>query len=242
MPTFLERYREGEHRLVWAELLSYGAKVRQEPLLSEAQAVAEETMSRIAQNILLLVPRLEVIGYRFAEPEYAFVPPGADIKFRLATLERLTGPLPLSLYAWCESVGSVNFVGSHPDWPDEDDFETARDALVIEPLVNVFDEYVYWQWGCAEGMYEGEQLKCFPMPVSPDEFVKAAISAGSSYEILVPNPAMDARLQNEWHETTFLNYLRIAFRWGGFAGFERYPEHLRPKEAIEFLTEGLLPI
>jgi hypothetical protein len=58
----------------------------------------------------------------------------------------------------------------------------------------------------------------------------------------VPNAAVDAPLRNEWHETTFLNYLRIAFRWGGFPGFERYPDELRPVEAIAYLTEGLLPI
>jgi hypothetical protein len=242
MPTLLERYVEGEHRLVWAELLSYGAKVRQEPLCTEAQAVARETMSRVAQNVLMLVPRLQVIGYRFAHSDYVFVPPEADVTVRLDTIERLTGPLPLALRAFCQLVGSVNFTGKHPDWPEEDDFDTARDPLVVEPLVNVFDNYVYWQWGCSEGMYEGEEATRFPLPISPDEFAKAEISTGSSYEILVPNPAADATLTNEWHETTFLNYLRIAFRWGGFPGFERYPEHLRPNEAIAYLTEGLLPI
>jgi len=242
MATLLERYVEGEYRLVWAELLSYGAKVRQEPLCSEAHAVARETMSRVAHNVLMLVPRLQVIGYRFAHPDYAFVPPEADIAIRLDTLERLTGPLPLALRAFCGVVGSVNFTGKHPDWPDEDDFDTARDALVIEPLVNVFDNYVYWQWAGSEGMNEGEEATHFPLPISPDEFAKAEISTGSSYEILVPNPAADAGLTNEWHDTTFLNYLRIAFRWGGFPGFERFPEHLRPNEAIAFLTDGLLPI
>src|SRR6266571_8166055 len=129
MPTLLERYVEGEHRLVWAELLSYGPKVRDEPLLSQARAVAHETMKRVAQNILTLVPRLQVLGYEFAQPDYAFVPPDAAVKQRLATLERLTGPLPLALEAWCETVGSVNFTGKHPDWPDEDDFDTACDPL-----------------------------------------------------------------------------------------------------------------
>ena len=241
MPTLLERYMGGEHRLVWAELLSYGAKVRQEPLLSEAQAVAQETMKRIAQNILVLVPRLHVLGYRFTQPDYAFVPPDADVKVRLDVLERLTGPLPLALRAWCETVGSVNFTGKHPDWPDEDDFDTARDPLVIEPLVGVFDDYVYWQWACSEGMFEGEEATRYPLSISPDEFIKAEIGTGSSYEILVPNLAADAPLKNEWHDTTFLNYLRISFRWGGFPGFERYPEHLRPSDAIAFLTDGLLP-
>jgi hypothetical protein len=90
-------------------------------------------------------------------------------------------------------------------------------------------------------MFEGEEARRYPLSISPDEFVKAEISTGSSYEILVPNLAVDSILKNEWHNSTFLNYLRIAFRWGGFPGFERYPEQLRPGEAIAFLTDGLLP-
>jgi len=64
------------------------------PLLSQAQAVAQETMSRIAQNILMLVPRLQLLGYQFAQPGYMFVPPEADIRHRLTYLGVTSNPLP----------------------------------------------------------------------------------------------------------------------------------------------------
>ena len=50
------------------------------------------------------------------------------------------------------------------------------------------------------------------------------------YVIALPNAAADADLLGERHETSFVNYLRIAFRWGGFLGWERYAE--RPEKEI----------
>ena len=63
--------------------------------------------------------------------------------------------------------GRPTIAGLDFEWPDEDDFETARDPLVVEPLVGVFDEYIYWQWACSEGMYEGEEAQRFPLSISP---------------------------------------------------------------------------
>lgn len=242
MSSFLERYQQGERRAVWAELVAYGGKVRQEPLLSDALAVARATMGRVRENVELLVPRLEVLGYRFMYPKYVFVPPEPDVLHRLAAIETLAGALPLSLRAWCEVVGSVNFTGTHPTWPEEDDLETFRDPLVVEPLLGVFDEYVYWQYGLSEGMFEEDEATRFPLSISPDEFRKAQVSSGSSYKVMVPNPAADAQVENEWHETTFVNYLRACFKWGGFPGFSRYSQSLLPHDAVAYLTEGLLPL
>jgi hypothetical protein len=242
MTSYLERYIEGEHRAVWAELAAYGGKVRQEPIMAEALLVARETMRRARENVELLVPRLEVLGYRFSHPKYTFVSPEPDTPYRLAALEKLAGAIPLSVRAWCEIVGSVNFIGSHPDWPEEDDIDTFRDPLVAEPLLDVFDEYVYWQYGLSEGMFEGEEAQRFPLSISPDEFRKAQVSSGSTYKILLPNQGMDATLEGEWHETTFVNYLRACFKWGGFPGFARYPSQRLPQEALAYLTEGLLSL
>jgi hypothetical protein len=114
MPSYLERYRRGECEEVWAELLALGGQIRQEPLYSDALAVARDTMSRARENIKLLVPRLISLSYRFAHPEQVFVPAKAELRRRVADAERRAGPLPLSLQTWCEVVGEVNFMGLHP--------------------------------------------------------------------------------------------------------------------------------
>ena len=114
MPRYLERYRQGEHEQVWAELLGLGDKVRQQPLYDDALAVAQETMTRARANIEMLVPRLNKLGYQFAHPEQVFVPADEEFRRHVVSVEKRGGPLPLSLWAWCEVVGEVNFMGSHP--------------------------------------------------------------------------------------------------------------------------------
>jgi len=55
MATYLERYLNGEYEQVWSELIALGEQVRQEPIYSDAYAVAEEAMRRVRVNIELLV-------------------------------------------------------------------------------------------------------------------------------------------------------------------------------------------
>ena len=56
--------------------------------------------------------------------------------------------------------------------------------------------------------------------LAPDWLHKAHVSGGSPYTVEVPNRAIDGPLLDEPHSTTFVNYLRIAFRWGGFPGWD----------------------
>ena len=48
---------------------------------------------------------------------------------------------------------------------------------------------------------------------------------------------MDALLENERHGLPFVDYLRLAFQWGGFPGFESAGRMLKE---VEFLNDGLL--
>jgi hypothetical protein len=59
-PSYLDRYRAGEQTEAWAELVALGPAVRQEPLVSDALAVARETMHRVRENIERLIPRREL--------------------------------------------------------------------------------------------------------------------------------------------------------------------------------------
>ena len=74
-------------------------------------AVARETMRRCRENVEELAERLRSMGYRFRNPDEAFVPPDADVLVQIAEIEERAGPLPLSLCAWYEIVGSVDFTG-----------------------------------------------------------------------------------------------------------------------------------
>lgn len=241
MTNFLERYRNGEHEQVWGEMLGYGDYIRQEPVFSDALAVARETMSRVRANIEQLHARLHEMGYQFRHPESAFVPAGSDARQHLDELEHLAGTLPLSLRTWYELIDTVDFTGSYPDHPEYFDLAPLPDPLVIDPLQDVLNNCRQW----AAYHRQGEPLRnrIYCMPIAPDDYHKADIRGGPIYEIVMPTLAADALLLNCWHKTTFVDYLRISLRWGGFAGFE--DPNSRPDDitsVITYLTEGLQPI
>lgn len=138
---YLERYQAGAHEQVWAELRALGAAVREEPVLSDARAVAAETMRRARENVALLVERLDTLGYCFTAREHAgarraWAPATAESRARLALCERMYGTLPLSGYAWHEVVGAVDFTGTHPRLnPRCDPLDANGEAAHAAPLV-----------------------------------------------------------------------------------------------------------
>ncbi len=238
MATWLERYRKGQHEQVWNEMMAVGERIRDEPLFSDALAVARETMRRARDNIEILRARLERIGYRFAYPDEAVMPPRPDVHRCIEELERRVGPMPLALRAWYEIVGSVNFIGYHPHWD-----ETAyTDPLVVDPIDMALEEYSIWREACRE--FGREAMGPFNAPLAPDYYHKTDIVSAPHrsvvvYRIILPNPAADAPVRDEPHQTTFVNYLRTCFRWGGFPGFEYADE--RPAD-LEHLVKGLKAI
>lgn len=64
MASWAERYEQGEHEAVWAELVALGPEAFEPAWRADAEQVATLTMARAASNISLLVVRLTVMGYR----------------------------------------------------------------------------------------------------------------------------------------------------------------------------------
>ena len=44
--------------------------------------------------------------------------------------------------------------------------------------------------------------------------------SGGAYSMVLPNPGADGLFLSEPHHTTFVGYLRVAFRWGGLPGWD----------------------
>ncbi|NWG22439.1 MAG: hypothetical protein HXY39_19195 [Chloroflexi bacterium] len=238
MATWLERYRNGEHEQVWAEMMAAGESIRHEPLFSDALAVARETMRRARQNVETLRDRLEQSGYQFAYPDEVITPPRPDVQHCIEELERRIGPLPLALRAWYEVVGAVNFMGRHPEW----ETHVYTDPLVVDPIDMALEEYQEWREECRE--YGIEEMGPYQLPVAPDYYHKADIASEphhtiAVYRVVLPNPAADAPVGDEPHHTTFVNYLRTCFRWAGLPGLEHSEEH---QEIVNRLVSELQPL
>jgi len=249
MPSYLDRYLSGENEQVWDELIALGAAVREEPLYFDALAVARETMRRVQHNLELLIPRLRDLGYAFGygwattqgalttqeaaqmeQDEQLLSPPDEDLVEEIDELERRAGTLPLSLRAFYEVVGGCNFIGSHPAWESHrlDPLEVLSARAVLR-----LDDWNHWSDD------RRDDATC-ELPIAPDEYFKYLYSGGGPYAILLTSLVADAPLLYEWHHTTFVDYLRICFHWGGFPGWARMEN--RPDDDLRFLTDGLLPV
>lgn len=228
--NYLERYRNGEYEQVWNDLQALGPAIRQEPHSSQAQAVAMETMRRVRRNCERLIARLRTLGYAFGtfpdgsrrsykvEP---LTPPSKAMQADMAELEAEAGPLPLSLTAFWQEVGAVDFIGMHPAWPD------GLDPLVVDPpegaLSFLFDE---------EDEEESESSGKFA-GLAPDDLHKDNVSGGDPYGVRLPNPSADFLFVYERHGLLFVPYLRLAIlRWGGFPGLEGQAVQFEPLSSL----------
>jgi hypothetical protein len=242
MSRWLERYRAGDRVQVWTEMSSLGDDLRADDSWAEAVEVTRETMRRARTNVERLLELLPANGYRFSDdPDVQlFVRPPADIVVQLDRLEARIGRLPFALRCWFEHVGLVNLMGQHPAW------ECAyTDPLVIEAPVD-YIESEYGQWEADRGT-EWDR-GAFVIDLAPDYLHKANVSGGAPYAMAVPNEGLDGLFLWERHQTTFVNYLRICFRWGGFPGWDRgaldgwAAPPSQPRPLLAEVASSLLPI
>jgi len=242
-----ERYQSGFHQEVYDELLAMQERIYEPGIYEEALSVMRAMMKRVRSNIEQIIGRLETLGYLFRkggfwenyspekkvglEREYpTFHPPTSETLRQVDMLEQFTGPLPLSLKCWYQEVGSVNLVGLFAG--EKRESGPGLDPLWVNPI-----EVALQQVRALLKIDEWEQEPL--LILAPDRHHKYGYSGAGSYNILLPCKAVDAPFLNEPHHTTFVNYLRICFQWGGLPGLEQ--EHLLSHEQLEYLTQGLLP-
>jgi hypothetical protein len=267
--SYLERYVRGAQAQVWDELVAAGPRVREEPLAAHAWAVARETMRRVSRGKRCGACGTTATCCACACPPSVIPSAMAGSRRRTPRLprgKRRCGRPPIrrsrsrSLTTWsaklvrsrCRSmpsmrwsgyalVGGVNFVGTAPpDWG----LDIHADPLYVYPITAALDEYAEW----AEAAHREPaaarmgDLGPFPfrVPIAPAALHKYNISGGMWYHIRLPNAALDAHREAEPHATTFVQYLRSAFEWGGFPGLQFAPTC--PEEVLMFLREGLLPM
>lgn len=236
--NYLERYHNGEHEQVWSDLQALGPAVRHEPHYSLACGVASETMRRVRRNCERIISRLSAAGYVFGlypdgsrgyYTEGSLVPPSDATRADCAQLEAQVGPLPLSLAAFWQEVGSIDLVGMHRAWPK------LLDPLVVYPpeaALSDLDER-------EESEGEDDDLGQYEASLAPDDLHKDNISGGSPYSVALPDPSADFVLLNERHELLFVPYLRLAIlRWGGFPGLDGRAIQFAP---LHDLIAGLEP-
>ena len=192
----------------------------------------ETRILRVGEQIAQIARRLPALGYQFQRPSAAFPGPEPETENAIDRIEREVGTLPLALKTFWRRVGSVDFTaGPTPLAAVEYPWGGCEypDPIVVYPpsvAISELDEFL----GDRE-----ERMRCgFPyvVPIAPDDVHKNNVGGGMWYNLSVPAVADDPPLNDEWHKTTFVNYLELAVRWGGFPGLERCPEHAWPLRAL----------
>ncbi len=184
-------------------------KERMSPLLPAIAAMQERKAAKVVK--MLEKPPLE-------NPE-VFDPPGRNTHVQLKKMEKRAGAAADFRARLVLNRSAESLVGSHPVINPKD-HEWAADPLVVERLDNLMS--------LIDSEREDDQAE-IALWISPDARHKANTSGGDPYTIVIPNGCADAPLQWESHNTTFVNYLRITFEWGGFPAGSATTLHPGPR-------------
>ena len=180
-------------------------------------------IERLANSLPALVGRLKENGYRFKYPNEVFPGPDRNVEEKLKRIRTEVEFVPLAVAAFWRRIGSINLIGSHPDWSGCD----YPDPLVVECVDSAIvelDEYL-----------DRADNDVFRIPIAPDYLHKENVSGGMWYNVVCQAPSDDPIVSDERHKLSFLDYIELAVELGGFLGLDQIKDHTYPIEDLKDL-------
>ena len=147
----------------------------------------------------------------------------------MTAFEARAGALPVTVRAFYEVIGGVDFRGTHGSWRNTGSVELGpepcweTDPLVVVAFEVAIEDPWVEQWSASDG------------PLVPDALAKAGYSAGIGYGVVCGVDAVDPELVDAPEHETFIGHLRRALTWGGLPGFARIPD--RPQAFLKQLMK-----
>lgn len=220
---FYTRYRKGEFKTVYDEILELKQDAFSPENFSEIEMVLEETFRRVSYNLKIIYQELKKIDYLFktnfeSNFDKPLCPPLPNTENLLKNLEKNVssfGYVPLSLRKFYQIVGSCNFVWNYEI--NEERFWEGADPIQVGSLDELTDYTASEDW--IEDMNESVEDSEKPyLELSADFLHKDNISGGMPYSIeITDQPSIDGLFLFEPHNTTFVDYLRISLENCGFS-------------------------
>jgi hypothetical protein len=234
------RYERGEHDAVWKVLRQRGSLGDQ--ARAEAQAVAKLTMRRVRQNAEMLTSRLAARGWRAHSGSLLVAPTDADTDAILTIVETTGAPIPPSVHGFWTIVGGIDCVWDYRYDSDAPDLGVGVQMDEMDPLC------VYSASETATDLEAWTEMRAdFPpdhaasLYLAPDYLHKANISGGDPCGFDPLFRGADPIFTDEEHELPFIDYLRLAFRWGGFPRIERHRGRADVQAFVREMTAGMIP-
>lgn len=212
----------------WACFVSQDYRLCDQSFHKEALGFALQIMSKVRECLLRIIDQLDKENYRFIDNTRVIKEPDPNASEWISHYRKHGVYIPLAFEAWLKVVGSINLMGTHPEWSKSayafDDVITTEELLYTDPLVVELTEdymnYLYTEWQESTNSQTAILCPPFRLELSPDHLHKANISGGLPYELSTNRLAVDSLLLNERHCTSFLGYIRHVISWGGFPGFD----------------------
>lgn len=157
-------------------------------------------------------------------------------KANVHRLEQEIGPIPLTVRAWYEQIGAVNFYGYFDGWLKYVELPTHL-MTYCDPLqVAVLDSSFVDQLVQINRPGQNQRLE-----FAADKHFKDHYAGSSTPHVIMWKEAgIDGELPPDpGRGMTFVKYLRLCFRWAGFPGMSTWTDV--PQDDLTMLTEGLLP-
>jgi len=212
--NLLEKYLQGDTLHVYEEIEKLGLNAFNPAFYPIVEAVLTETFNRVSYNLEIIYKELTNINYCFNQQvkydfEHPILKPLLNVECLLEKLDASVKPVgyvPLSLKLFYKIVGSCNFTWDydlHPEipWEGGDPIQIITISDLLSELDDREDNDFFHELG-----------------VSADYLHKDNISGGEMYSIEITKiPQVDSHFLNEEHNTTFINYLRLAMANCGFS-------------------------
>lgn len=199
---------------------------------SNALSFARKVMAFAKRNVDILVDRLSDSGYEFVSNP--LVGPEPNLENKLSELSERGVFLPISLQAWLMEIGSVDFCGTHPEWSRTGyagirDNDEHYEPWYTDPLcIGVSIDSILSE-------FDDDTIET--VDLAPDCITKANVSGNGPISVHCLSQRFDDVLIGQTGCFTLLSYLRHAFEWSGFPGFEYIPD--APTEMLQAWSQGL---
>ena len=160
-------------------------------------------------------------------------------------IEKFTGAaLPASLAAFWNCVGGIDYVWNYDMDAQAPDLVSGLEMTEMDPLLVFAPEQLadlLPEWKERHSNVDPELDDPWSLDLAPDYLHKANISGGAPYGMELPHRGADPIFINEEHGLPFVEYLRVAFQWGGFPRLERYAHSAAVRKFLAEMTKDLEP-
>jgi len=227
MLNFFNSYKDSyKPRESWLKLVSNEKFCNDQ---EQINITLELMMRRVKENILILRSELPKLGYIFEQERNKNILCDNSTE-ELCSFVSQFGFLSSSFIKFLEISEYVNLNGYFVKWKDEK--KPHLDPLVVYPSDELLS-YAKWWVKSDSTIFIDKEKKPYVW-FSQDEYTKDKVSGGGGYGVhLTSQNSIDSTLANYGIDISFIDYLRLCFKWAGFPNLHWFQDELKEDKLFQ---------